>query len=356
MIHFATNGIRGKATYLHREKKVALDLDDFTFATSALPGTIRSGLPRGLRAGIALNAKAEIDLNSLNLEELDKSSLELGGNLTLGYRTPQGLRIDSAAPFSLKTVPRVIPTVKPMKPPKTEKLLVFTLGALKGEYDAIPFELGGLNAAVSLPKRTVNGEFQVKIAESEPAEFTFGGSMDGEEIKFNLALENKPLLKAAYMGADVSFRPDKLTAELNRTGDEIDATASFSLLEPLAGIDGGALKPELKGMTASLKPETITGDFRMAGGRMNASLAISGGEVSAKYKGADVSFRPDKLTAELEKTGEGLKATASFSLLEPLAGIDGGALNSELKGMTASLKPETITGEFRMEVSRLATA
>ena len=149
MVHFATNGIRCKAVYLHREKKVELNLDDFSLATSALPGTVRSGLPRGLRAGVSLGAKAEIDLNSLNAEGLDNSSLDLNGELTFAYRTPQGLRIDSAAPFSLKTAPRVIPTVKPMNPPKTENDIVFTLGTLKGEYDKIPFEVGDIKASKS---------------------------------------------------------------------------------------------------------------------------------------------------------------------------------------------------------------
>lgn len=189
MVHFSTNGIRCKAVYLHKEKKVELNLDDFSLATSAMPGTVRGALPRGLRAGVSLSAKAEIDLNSLNLEELDNSSLDLNGELTFGYRTPQGLRIDSAAPFSLKTVPRVIPTVKPMKPPKTEQDIVFTLGTLKGEYDGIPFELDKLNATVSLSKRIVGGGFQFTVAESEPAQFRFSGIMDEEKIFFEIQLE-----------------------------------------------------------------------------------------------------------------------------------------------------------------------
>lgn len=337
MVHFATNGIRGKATYLHKEKKVELDLDDLSLATSTLPGTVRSSLPRGLRAGISLNAKAEIDLNRLNLEELDKSSLDLSGNLTLGYRMPQGLRIDSAAPFSLKTVPRVIPTVKPMNPPKTEKLLVFTLGGIRGEYDAIPFELDEINASVSLPKRTVNGGFQVKVAESEPAEFSFGGSMDEEKKHFEIQLENRPLLKAKYKGIDVSAGFGPFQASLDVQRDRMNVLASFNIA-PAVEFDGGALGPGLKGLTASFKPESIKTNFVMEkslkapGIWIEPVCEILGGELKADYNGMTVSLRPKTIDMGFLKAGEHQDATIRLT---------DGELDFEKDGMKVSFKPES---------------
>ena len=39
-VYFATNSIAGQAVYLHREKKVQLDLHDFAVITAGLPGTM----------------------------------------------------------------------------------------------------------------------------------------------------------------------------------------------------------------------------------------------------------------------------------------------------------------------------
>ena len=263
MIHFATNGIRCKATYLHREKKVELDLDDFSLATSSLPGTIRASLPRGLRAGVSLNAKAAIALDSLNVDEMERSTFELNGNLSLGYRTPQGLRIDSAAPFSLKTVPRIIPTVKPMNPPKTEQNIVFTLGALKGEYDAIPFEVGDINATVSLRRRTLQGGFSFTVAESEPAEFSFGGYMDEEKKNFELNLENRPLLKAKYKGIDVSADFGPFLASLDGMLSDISGETAIGAYDALAVYDPSDLKKTAEGFDKVLS--AYAAEYRKAG-------------------------------------------------------------------------------------------
>ena len=338
MVHFATNGIRCKAVYLHREKKVELNLDDFSLATSALPSTIRSSLPRGLRAGIALNAKAEIDLNSLNLEELDKSSLDLSGNLTLGYRMPQGLRIDSAAPFSLKTVPRVIPTVKPMKPPKTEQDIVFTLGTLKGEYDGIPFELDKLNATVSLSKRIVGGGFQFTVAESEPAQFRFSGIMDEEKKFFEIQLENHPTLKAKYKGIDVSAGFGPFLACLDVRHDGMAVQSRFSIA-PAVEFDGGAFAPGLKGLTASFRRGEITGEFNMNGGQMMGSLRIIAGDLRAEYNGMTVSLRPEKIDMGFLKAGELQGATIRLT---------DGELDFEKEGMKVSFKPESFKAGVRL--------
>jgi len=352
MIRFAVNSVLCRATYLHREKKVELSLDDFHLATSALPGTVRSALPRGLRAGASMHAMAEIDLNNLSTEDIGNSSLDLAGELTLRYRTPEGLHIDSATPFSLKTVPRIIPTVKPMNPPKTENDIVFTLGALNGEYDSIPFELGGFEVAISLRRRTLRGGFRFTLAESEPAEFTFGGGSDEDGWSFQFGLTNKPLLKAEYMGMFVSCRPDRITAELGRAFGEMDAEASFSIREFQAGIDGEAIDPELKGLTASLKPEEISGQLSMIGSQAEASLEICGGELRADYKGTSVSCRPDEFTASLMRDDDGLAAEASFSLQDFLAEVKGGSFDPELKSMTATFRPELISGEFDLDSSQ----
>ena len=335
MVHFATNGIRCKAVYLHREKKVELNLDDFSLATSALPSTIRSSLPRGLRAGISLGAKAEIDLNSLNLEELDNSSLDLNGELTLGYRMPQGLRIDSAAPFSLKTVPRVVPTVKPMKPPKTEKDIVFTLGTLKGEYDKIPFELDKLNATVSLSKRIVGGGFQLTVAESEPAQFRFSGIMDEEKKFFEIQLENHPILKAKYKGIDVSagFGPFLACLDVRRDGMAVQSRFSIA---PAVEFDGGAFAPGLKGLTASFRRGEITGEFNMNGGQMMGSLKIIAGDLRAEYNGMTVSLRPEKIDMGFLKAGELQGATIRLT---------DGELDFEKEGMKVSFKPDSFKAD-----------
>ena len=339
MVHFATNGIRCKATYLHKEKKVELDLDDFSLATSALPGTVRSGLPRGLRAGVSMNAKAEIDLSSLNLEDFGHSSLDLKGNLTLGYRMPQGLRIDSAAPFSLKTVPRVIPTVKPMNPPKTEMDIVFTLGTLKGEYDKIPFELGDINASVSLRRKTLHGGFQLTVAESEPAKFLFDGSMDGDRKDFELMLESSPLLKASYRGIDASLRPGKLAAKVSVAGDAVTASADFACAEIQAGLDGASLDPELKGLTAFLRPESFSAHFRMDDGTAVASAELAGGELGAGFKGMNVAFKPATIRAEYGKHDDETNISA---------GVNGGELLGDVNGIKVSFQPETLSAGLGM--------
>ena len=337
MVHFATNGIRCKATYLHKEKKVALDLDDFSLATSALPGTIRSGLPRGLRAGISLGAKAEIDLNSLTIEELENSSFEVEGNLTLGYRMQQGLRVDSAAPFSLKMVPRIIPTVKPMDPPKTEKNLVFTLGGLKGEYDAIPFELDGIEAKASLRRRTLQGGFRLAVADSEPAEFSFGGEMDEEKKSFELKLENRPLLKVKYKGIDVSADFGPFQASLDVQRDRMNVLSNFNIA-PAVEFDGGAFAPGLKGLTASFKPEYIETRFVMEKGLeapgiwLEPVCEIHGGELKADYNGMTVSLRPKTIDMGFLKAGEHQDATIRLT---------DGELDFEKDGMKVSFKPES---------------
>ena len=245
---------------------------------------------------------------------------------------PQGLRIDSAAPFSLKMVPRVIPTVKPMNPPKTEKILVFTLGGLKGKYDSIPFELDGIEASASLRHRTLQGGFRLAVADSEPAQFGFGGSMDDASMSFSLNLQNRPLLKAEYMGSDVSFRPDKLTAELEMSGGGKNIVGSFSLRELQADIDVGAFKPELKGMAASLRPEHVAGEFSMTGPQTDAELDISGGEIHAGYNGMEVTFKPQRLEASFK--GESEKAIS--------ANLTGGELDFEKDGMAVSFLPESL--------------
>ncbi len=338
MVHFSTNGIRCKAAYLHREKKVELNLDDFSLATSAMPGTVRSALPRGLRAGVSLSAKAEIDLNSLNLEELDNSSLDLNGELTFGYRTPQGLRIDSAAPFSLKTVPRVIPTVKPMKPPKTEQDIVFTLGTLKGEYDGIPFELDKLNATVSLSKRIVGGGFQFTVAESEPAQFRFSGIMDEEKKFFEIQLENHPILKAKYKGIDVSagFGPFLACLDMRRDGMAVQSRFSIA---PAVEFDGGAFAPGLKGLTASFRRGEITGEFNMNGEQMMGSLKIIAGDLRAEYNGMTVSLRPEKIDMGFLKVEELQGATIRLT---------DGELDFEKEGMKVSFKPESFKADVRL--------
>ena len=354
MVHFATNGIRCKATYLHQEKKVELDLDDFSLATSSLPGTIRSSLPRGLRAGVSLNAKAEIALDSLNVEEMDRSTFELNGNLTLGYRTPQGLRIDSAAPFSLKTVPRIIQTVKPMDPPKTENLLVFTLGAIRGEYDAIPFGLDKFEATASLQKMTLQGGFQVMVADSEPADFRFGGSLDDEEASFELKLENAPQLKATYKGADANVRLGSFLAGYTLKDGRTHASANFNI-SPRIGFDGGAFSPELKGLTAAFEPENIEGTFSYDKsdsdddhGWLEAECKIWSGEHKVDYNGMSVALKPNRIDVHVMSAGDDTGTTqgASLELL-------GGELAFEQPGVKTTFRPESFRAGYTTPANRI---
>ncbi len=322
MVHFSTNGIRCKAAYLHKEKKVELNLDDFTFATSAMPGTVRSSLPRGLRAGLSFRSKAELDLNMLKVSE--DSSVE--GSFTVAYRTPEGLRVNSETPFSVKMLP--------------DEVVSLTVGTLKGEYDAIPFEVGGIEASVSLPKRTVEGGFQFKVAESEPAEFTFGGAMDEEKKSFSLALKNKPFLKAKYKGVDASLRPDKLTAEADMINDGFSVSAEFAFSEVQTGIEVGAIVPELKGLTADIKPESITGKFEMNGDEIKASAVLAGGGINAGFKGMNVDYRPETIRAGFGKKGE----EKSIS-----AGITGGELVFEKEDIKATFKHKSFTADAKLE-------
>ncbi len=337
MVHFSTNGIRCKATYLHQEKKVVLNLDDLSLATSALPGTVRSSLPRTLRAGVSLNAKAEVDLNSLNLEVLDNSSLELNGELTFAYRMPQGLRIDSAAPFSLKTAPRVIPTVKPMNPPKTDMGIWFTLGTLKGEYDKIPFEVGDIKAFVSLPKRTVEGRFQVKLAESEPAEFSFGGYMNETMKGLELKLENRPLFQAKYKGADVSFRALLFIAGANMAADgNISGSVTFDGGDLQAGFEGGTLSPELKSLTATFDPKSFSINAVIRDSMIaDSNIEFKDGDLRAEYKGMTVSLKQKILYAGLVGGQD-----------DPInigGGFRDGELVFEKEGIKASFLPESFS-------------
>ena len=354
MIHFATNGIRCKATYLHREKKVELDLDDFSLATSSLPGTIRSSLPRGLRVGVSLNAKAAIALDSLNVDEMDRSTFELNGNLTLGYRMPQGLRIDSAAPFSLKTVPRIIPTVKPMNPPKTENLLVFTLGAIRGEYDAIPFELDKFEATASLQKKTLQGGFQFTVADSEPAEFGFGGSLDDEATSFELKLENTPQLKANYKGADANIRLGSFLAGYTLKEGRTHASANFNI-SPRIGFDGGTFSPELKGLTAAFEPENIQGTFSYDKGAsegdhgwLEAECKIWNGEHKVDYNGMSISLKPNRIDVGvmMAEDDTGKTQGATLELL-------GGEIAFEQPGVKATFHPESFRAGYTTPVGRM---
>ena len=354
MIHFATNGIRCKATYLHREKKIELDLDDFSLATSSLPGTIRSSLPRGLRVGVSLNAKAAIALDGLNVEEMDRSTFELDGNLTLGYRTPQGLRIDSAAPFSLKTVPRIIPTVKPMNPPKTENLLVFTLGAIRGEYDSIPFGLDKFEATASLQKKTLQGGFQVTVADSEPAEFSFDGSLEDELASFELKLENTPQLKANYKGADANVRLSSFLAGYTLKDGSTHASATFNI-SPRIGFDGGTFSPELKGLTAAFEPENIVGTFRYDKsasegdhGWLEAECKIWNGEHKVDYNGMSIALKPNRIDVNVMSAGDDT-GTTQGATLELL----GGEITFEQPGVKATFRPESFRAGYTTPASRV---
>ena len=343
--HFATNGIRCKAAYLHREKKVVLDLDDFTFATSAMPGTVRSALPRGLRAGLSFHSKAELDLNTLKVGE--DSSVD--GSFTVAYRTQQGLRVNSETPFSVKMLP--------------DEVVSLTVGALKGEYDAIPFELGGVEASVSLPKRTVKGEFQVTVAESETAKFSVSGGMNDERTGLDLSLDNTPLFKASYKGMDVSFRPSKFTAKADKAGDGFNAAAEFACAEILTHVEGGALNPEIKGMAASFTPERLSGKFSYDPLGMEARLEIAGGELRANYKDMIVMYKPETISAEFHR-GEtsfpypGTEARYALSGNEMFAwaGFTGGELVFEKEGIKASFHPESFGADAKLADNELKSA
>ena len=319
-VHFATNAVECRAAYLHTEKKVILDLENFTLATSAMPGTVRSALPRGLRAGLSFRSKAELDLNTLKVKE--DSSVE--GAFTVAYRTPQGLRINSETPFSVKMLP--------------DEVVSLAVGALKGEYDAIPFELGEIKASVSLPERTVRGGFQVKLAESEPAKFSVSGCMNAERTGIELSLDNTPLLKAAYKGADVAFRPGKLAAEVGFIDDELVASADFSCGEIRAGFEGALLNPELKGLTAFLRPASITAHVGIDTSTKEASVELTGGELGAGFKGTNVVYRPERIHAGLDSAGEETVLSA---------GLTGGELTADTGGIRASFRPETFAAELK---------
>ena len=345
MVHFSTNGIRCKASYLHKEKKIVLNLDDFTLATSALPGTVRSGLPRGLRAGVSIQSKAEFDLNTLKAGE--DSSVE--GAFTVAYRTQQGLRINSETPFSVKMLP--------------DEVVSLTVGAMKGEYDAIPFELGGIEASVSLPKRTVKGGFQVTVADSEPAKFGISGGMNDERTGLDLSLDNTPLFKASYKGMDVSFRPTKFTAKADKAGDGFTAAAEFACAEILTHVDGGALNPGLKGMAASFTPETISGKFNYDPLSMEAHLEIAGAELRADYRGMTVMYKPETVSAEFHR-GEtafpypGTEARYALSGNEMFAWscFTGGELTFEKEGIKASFHPESFSADAKLADNGLKSA
>ncbi len=320
MIHFSTNGIRCKAAYLHKEKKVELNLDDFSLATSAMPGTVRGALPRGLRAGLSFRSKAELDLNTLKVS--DNSSVE--GAFTVAYRTPQGLRINSETPFSVKMLP--------------DEVVELTVGTLKGEYDGIPFELDKLNATVSLSKRIVGGGFQFTVAESEPAQFRFSGIMDEEKNFFEIQLENHPILKTKYKGIDVSagFGPFLACLDVQRDGMAVQSRFSIA---PAVEFDGGAFTPGLKGLTASFRRGEITGEFNMNGGQMMGSLEIIAGDLRAEYNGMTVSLRPEKIDMGFLKAEELQGATIRLT---------DGELDFEKEGMKVSFKPESFKAGVRL--------
>ena len=325
-VHFATNGIRCRASYLHREKKVVLDLDDFTLATSAMPGPVRSSLPRGLRAGVSFRSKAELDLNTLKVS--GNSSVE--GAFTVAYRTPQGLRINSETPFSVKMLP--------------DEVVSLTVGTIKGEYDAIPFEVGEIKANVSLPKRTVKGGFQVKLAESEPAEFSIGTNVFGPDdepdlwvYSYYILLENDPLFKVKYKGVDVSFRPGEksIVADVTLSDKkEMEFSAEISATEFHAEVDGAALDPSLKGMTASFRPENLLIHANNDGERTGGFVEISGGDLGCTFNGMNVTFKPETFQVVFDKIGD----ENSIAGME----INGGELTAERDGMKVSFAPETV--------------
>ena len=341
-IQFATNAIQGQAVYLHKEKKVRLDLENFALSTSSLPGAVRAKLPHGLRAGISCSSKAEIDLNTLAV--LDGSYID--GNFTLAYRKPDGIRIDTTSPFSLKMVPGPAGTASP-----AESVLALSLGEVKGEYDTIPFELGDLDATVSLQRRTVRGGLRLKAAESEPAEFVFTGEMNDARSILVVALENNPRLLVSYKGSDLDLRPAGFTAGLTLTDGGLDISADLSSPEIQAGFDGAGLKPEFGGMTAFLKPESFSAHFGMNGSEKEIIAELKGGEVRAGFKGASAVGSPDSFRVALRMDDGGLAVSADLSSPEIQAKFDGAGFSQGLIGMTASLKPESFSAHFDMSGS-----
>jgi len=338
-IQFATNAILGQAVYLHKEKRVRLDLGDFAFSTSSLPGAIRARLPRGLRAGISLSSKAEIDLNTFTV--LDGSYID--GNFSLAYRKPDGIRIDTASPFSLKVKTGPSDTASP-----AESVLALTFGTMKGEYDTIPFELNDLNATVSLQRRTLRGGLLLKAAESEPAEFVFSGEMTDARSILVIVLENNPRFQVAYKGADLDLRPAGFTAGLTLDAGGLAVSADLSSPEVRAEFDGAGLKPEFSGMTAFLKPESFSAHFGMNGGEKEITAELAGGEIRAGFKGANAIGTPESFRVALRMDGEGLAASADISSPEIRAEFDGAGFKQELIGMTASVKPEAFSAHFDM--------
>ena len=319
-VHFATNAVECRAAYLHKGKKVVLELENFALATSAMPGTVRSALPRGLRAGLAFRSKAELDLNTLKVVE----DSTVDGAFTVAYRTPQGLRISSETPFSLKMLP--------------DEVVTLTVGALKGEYDAIPFELGGFEAFVSLPERTIRGGFRVTVAESEQARFSFDGGLNSERSGLSLKLDNAPLLRAAYRGVDVAFRPGKLAAGIEFIDDELTAAADFTCAEIHAGLNGAGIDPELKGLSAFLKPESFEAHFRLLGNQIEASAELAGGELGAGFQGIEVTLRPETIRA-------GYDLEDGVTVIS--AGLTGGELRTDFNGIEISFCPETLSAMFK---------
>ena len=341
-IQFATNAILGQAVYFHKDKKVRLDLENFALSTSSLPGAVRARLPRGLRAGISCSSKAEIDLNTLTV--LDGSYID--GNFTLAYRKPDGIRIDTTSPFSLKMVPGPADATSP-----AESVLAFTLGEVKGEYDTIPFELDDLKATVSLDRRTVRGGLRLKAAESEPAEFVFSGEMNDARSILVVVLENNPRFQVAYKGADLDLRPAGFTAGLTLDDGGLDVSADLSAREVRAGFDGAGLKPEFGGMTAFLDPESFSAHFGMNGSEKEITAELKGGEVRAGFKGASAAGRPESFRVALRLDDGGLAASADISSSEIQAEFDGAGFSQGLIGMTASARPESFSAHFDMSGS-----
>ena len=330
-VRFATNALLCRATYLHRDKELLLDLEKFALSTTAMPGTVRSALPRGLRAGLTLGSKAKVGLDPAGVSVFEDSSVD--GKFSLAYRRPDGLRINTETPFSVKMLP--------------DQVVSLTVGAMNGKYDTIPFEVSGLEMAVSLSERTVKGGFQFTAADSETARFSIDGGLNSERTGLSITLDNDPLLKAAYRGIDLAFRPGRLAAEVDVTDGEITASAEFACTEIRAELDGAAFDPEFKGLSAALRPESFSAHFRLENGQAEASAELAGGELGAGYNGTNVVLRPETIRAGFETfAGEA----------ELSAGLTGGELKAEKDGMEVSFLPETLsatctTSDDGMEIS-----
>ena len=338
-IQFATNAVLGQAVYLHKERKVRLDLENFAFSTSSLPGAVRAKLPRGLRAGISCSSKAEIDLNTLSV--LDGSYID--GNFTLAYRKQNGIRIDTTSPFSLKMVPGATDASEP-----AESLLALTIGSVKGEFDTIPLDLDDLKATVSLSRRTVRGGLRLKAAESEPAEFVFSGEMNDTRSILVVVLENNPRFQVAYKGADLDLRPTGFTAGLTLDDEGLDVSADLSAREVQAGFDGAGFKPEFGGMTAFVKPDSFSAHFGMNGGEKEITAELAGGDARAGFKGANASGTPESFRVELRMDDGGLAVSADLSSSDIRGQFDGAGFKPELIGMTASVNPESFSAHVGM--------